>query len=129
MLHDFTASPGHDRRVGALFECAEAGYAEAISRAAMMLLAMSFRPDLKSSLIEEVAAAVEMRGGRIDDQCFIKFDLRAVFEEIVERTMVILSAALRERLPGIADEIDEAFADRLRTLLNSLAPLFPTVGN
>ena len=56
-------------------------------------------------------------------------DLRAVFEEIVEKAMAILSAALRERLPGIADEIDDSFSDRLHTLLAAFAPLFPTVGN
>jgi hypothetical protein len=38
-----------------------------------------------------------------------------------------LSAALRERLPGIADEMDEAFGDQLRTLLASTARLFPTL--
>jgi hypothetical protein len=142
MLHDFTASPERDRKIAhepraapaaeqwrPLFQPAEGTYAKAIARAAMMLLAMSFRPDLKSSLIEEVIAAVEMRGGRIDDRCFVKFDLRAVFEEIVEKAMAILSAALRERLPGIADEIDDSFSDRLHTLLAAFAPLFPTVGN
>jgi hypothetical protein len=106
---------------------AEGAYAEAINRAAMMLVAMSFRPELESSLIEELGEAVGLRGGRIDDQWFVKFDLRAVSEEIVERAMSILSAALRERLPGIADEIDEAFGDRLRSLLGSIAQSLPTL--
>lgn len=92
-----------------------------------MLLAMSFRPDLQPSLVKEIAAAVAVRGGRIDNRLFAKFDLRAVFEEIVERTMVILSTVLRARLPGIADEMDQAFGDDLRRLLASFAPLFPTV--
>jgi hypothetical protein len=139
MQYAVTASPERDRRIereprGAgeqwrpLFPPAEGAYAKAIAQGATMLLAMSFRPNLKSSLIEEVTAAVEMRGGRIDDECFIRFDLRAVFEEIVEKAMAILSAAIRERLPGIADEIDESFSDRLHTLLAALAPSFPTVG-
>ena len=93
----------------------------------MLLLAMSFRPDLKASLVDEVAAAVEARGGRIDSEWFVRFDLRAVFEEIVERAMAILSAAVRQRLPGIADEMDDAFGDRLRILLASIAKLFPTL--
>jgi hypothetical protein len=50
-----------------------------------------------------------------------------VIEEIVERTMAILSAALRERLPGIADEMDAAFGDDLRALLVSVAQPLPTV--
>jgi hypothetical protein len=50
-----------------------------------------------------------------------------VFEEIVERAMAILSAAVRQRLPGIADEMDDAFGDRLRILLASIAKLFPTL--
>jgi hypothetical protein len=107
-------------------QSAELAHATTINRAAMMLLAMSVRPECKASLIEEVIAAVEQRGGRLDDHSFIKFDLRAVFEEIAERAMAILSAALRQRLPGIADEMDEAFGLKLRTLLASLAPLFPT---
>jgi hypothetical protein len=141
MLHDFTASADRDRKIAhaprtanaveqwrPLFQPAEGTYAKTIARAAMMLVAMSFRPTLKSSLIDEVTAAVEMRGGRIDDRCFTRFDLRAVFDEIVEKAMAILSAALRERLPGIADEIDDSFSDRLHTLLAALAPSFPTVG-
>jgi hypothetical protein len=50
-------------------------------------------------------------------------------EDIAERTMTILSVALRERLPGIADEVDESFGARLRTLLAAIASLFPTLGN
>ena len=110
-----------------MFEPAENIYAETINRAAMMLLAMSFKPDLQSSLADELATAIDVRGGRIDGQWFVKFDLRAVCEEIVERAMVILSAALRERLPGIADEMDEAFGNRLRILLASIARLLPTL--
>ncbi|MGA2892276.1 MAG: hypothetical protein ABSE22_05360 [Xanthobacteraceae bacterium] len=102
-------------------------YAETITRAAMLLLAMSYRPDLEASLVNEVAAAVEARGGRIDGKWFVRFDLRAVFEEIVERAMAILSAAVRQRLPGIADEMDEAFGDQLRILLASAAKLLPTL--
>jgi len=108
-------------------EPAECTYVAAINRAAMTFLAMSFRPDLKSSLIDQIAAAVAARGGRIDDLWFAKFDLRAVSEEIAERTMVILSSAIRERLPGIADEMDEAFGDGLRKLLASMVYLFPTL--
>jgi hypothetical protein len=102
-------------------------YADAINRAAMMLVAMSVRPNLQSALVDEVSAAVIVRGGQIDGQWLTKFDLHAVFEEIAERTTAILSAALRERLPGIADEIDEAFGGQLRRLLGSMTPLFPTL--
>jgi hypothetical protein len=102
----------------------ECTYAETINRAAMKLLAMSFKPDLKASLIDEVAAAVEIRGGRIDDQ-WSNFDLDAVFGDVTERTMTILSLALRARLPNIADEMDEAFGESLRNLLASFAHPFP----
>ena len=102
-------------------------YADAINRSAMMLVAMSFRPDLKPSLVNEVAAAVVVRGGQVEGRRLSKFDLHTVFDEIVERAMAILSAALRERLPGIADEIDGAFGDRLRILLGSMTTLFPTL--
>jgi hypothetical protein len=102
-------------------------YADAINRAAMMLVAMSARPDLESSLVDEITAAVIVRGGQIDGLWLTAFDLRAVFEEIAERTTAILSAALRERLPGIADEIDETFGKQLRRLLGSMTPLFPTL--
>jgi hypothetical protein len=108
-------------------DLAECSYTEAINRAALKLLAMSFRPGLKASLIDEIAAAVAMRGGRIDDQWFAKFDLRAVLEEIAERTMTMLSAALRRRLPDIADEMDAAFGESLLKLLASCAQLFPTL--
>jgi len=87
------------------------GYAESIDRAAIMLLAMSFRPDLKSSLIDDIATAVAIRGGRIDGHWFSKFDLTAVFDGIADRTITILSAAIRERLPEVADEMDEAFGE------------------
>jgi hypothetical protein len=106
---------------------AEGTYIETINRAAMMLLAMSFRPKLKSSLIDEVITAVDLRGGRIDNIWLIKFDLRAVFEEVVDRAMTILSAALRERLPGIVDEMDDAFGNRLRRVLASIEHFFPTL--
>jgi hypothetical protein len=102
-------------------------YADAINRAAMMLVAMSVRPNLRSELVDEVAAAVIVRGGQIDGRWLMKFDLHAVFEEIAERTIIILSAALRQRLPGIADEIDEAFGEQLRILLGSMTPLFQTL--
>jgi hypothetical protein len=104
-----------------------ADYAAAINRAAIMLVAMSCKPELKSPLLREIAAAVGLRGGLVDGEWLIKFDLRAVSEEIVERAMAILSAALRERLPGIADEMDEAFADDLRLLLGFLARPLPTL--
>jgi hypothetical protein len=106
---------------------AKFSYAETIDRAAMVLLAMSSKPDLKSSLIEEIASAVTIRGGRIDEEWFAKFDLCAVLDEIAERTMIILSAALRHRLPKVADEMDEAFGESLRKLLASFAHLFRTL--
>jgi len=108
-------------------ESVENFYVATINRAAMTLLAMSFKPDLKSSLINEIAAAVAIRGGRIDKQCFAKFELRAVSEEIAERSMTILSGALRQRLPDIADEMDDAFGESLRKLLASFVHLLPTL--
>lgn len=110
-----------------MFKPAEVDYAETIDRAAVMLLAMSIKPDLKASLIEEIASAVAIRGGRIDEQWIAKFDLCAVFDEIAERTMIILSAALRDRLPGVADEVDEALGQNLRKLLASFECLFRTL--
>jgi hypothetical protein len=108
-------------------EAPECSYAEAINRAALKLVAMSFNADLRPSLIRDIETAVAIRGGRIDGQWLAKFDLSVVFDAIAERTMVILSAALRERLPGIADEMDENFGDSLRKLLGSFAHLFPTL--
>src|SRR5487761_2101191 len=102
-------------------------YTDAINRAAMLALAMSVRPDLESSFVDEVSAAVIARGGQIERQWFVKFDLRAVLDETAERATTILSAALRERLPGVADEMDDAFRDKLRILLGSKARLFPTL--
>jgi hypothetical protein len=93
----------------------------------MLLLAMSFRPDLKSQLIDEVVAAVDARGGRIDDQWLVKVDLHAVTDEIVERAMGVLSVALRRRLHGIADEMDAAFGQKLRTLLDFVSRPLPTL--
>jgi|HubBroStandDraft_2_1064218.scaffolds.fasta_scaffold522561_2 hypothetical protein len=108
-------------------EAAECSYAEAINRAALKLVAMSFDADLRSSLLDDIETAVAIRGGRIDGRWLAKFDLGVVFDAIADRTMAILSAALRERLPGIADEMDEKFGDSLRRLLASFAHLFPTV--
>jgi hypothetical protein len=99
-------------------------YAAAVNRAAMTLLAMCFRPSLESSLIDEVAAAVTARGGKIDGH-FVKLDLNTVFEEVVERAMALLSVVLRQRLPGIADEMDEAFGDNLRFLIGRVEQSLP----
>jgi len=85
------------------------------------------RPELQPLLIDEVVTAVTARGGLIDDEWLIKFDLRAVIDEIVETAMAVLSAALRERLPGIADEMDEAFSGGLRKLLASIAAPLPAL--
>ena len=108
-------------------ETAECNYAEAINRAALKLIAMSFNTDLRASLVKDIETAVAVRGGRIDGQWFAKFDLSVVVDAIAERTMAILSTALRERLPGIADEMDETFGESVRKLLASLAHLFPTL--
>jgi hypothetical protein len=68
-----------------------------------------------------------MRGGRVDGYWFSKFDLTAVFDGIADRTMTILSTAIRERLPEVADEMDEAFGEHLRKLLASFSPMFYTL--
>ncbi len=102
-------------------------YIEAINQAAIVLLAMSFRPNLRSWLIEEITAAVKWRGGQIDDHWLVKHELRLVCEDVAERALTMLSVILRERLPGIADEMDGEFGDQLQSLLFSLTPLFPTL--
>jgi hypothetical protein len=106
-------------------KAAEIAYAEAINRAAMMLLAMAFVPKLKHSLVDEIITAIDIRGGRIDGRWIIRWDLHDVFEIVTERAMAILSAALRERLPGIADEMDDAFGHQLHLLLASTEYLIP----
>jgi hypothetical protein len=105
----------------------EQQYSETLNRAALVLLAMSFRPELKPSLTEEIAALLDLRGGLIEGEWTSTFDLRAVFDDIVRRAMTILSIVIRERLPGVADEMDEAFGERLRWLLGSFAHLFSTL--
>jgi hypothetical protein len=102
-------------------------YGETVERAAITFVAMSFRPELQSSLLEEIATAVAIRGGRVDNHWLAKFELAAVLEEVAERTITILSVALRERLPDVADEMDEAFGKSLRKLLTSFSHLFPTL--
>jgi len=83
----------------------------------MMLLAMGAKPRLKAALTEDVVTAVELRGGRLDETSLLKFDVHAVFDEVVERAAAILSAALQERLPGIVDEVDAALGEELRALI------------
>ncbi|MGC2121629.1 MAG: hypothetical protein WA652_02115 [Xanthobacteraceae bacterium] len=102
-------------------------YPEAVNKAALVLLAMSFRPDLKRSLTAEIVSLLDLRGSLIDAEWTSTFDLRAVFDDIARRTMTILSIIIRERLPGVADEMDDAFGDRLQWLLGSFAHLFPTL--
>lgn len=102
-------------------------YTEAINRAAIALLAMSFRPNLKSWLINEITAAVRWRGGQIDGHWLVKYELGEVCEEVAERALTMLSVILRERLPGIADEMDGEFGEKLQRVLFSLRPLFPTL--
>jgi hypothetical protein len=102
-------------------------YTEAINRAAIALLAMSFRPNLKSRLINEIIAAVRWRGGQVDGHWLAKYELRAVCKEVAERALTMLSIILRERLPGIADEMDGEFGEKLQSLLFSFRPLFPTL--
>ena len=105
----------------------EDSYAAAINRASLTLLAMSLKPNLRLSLIGRVIAAVESRGGCIEGQWLIKQDLDAALDDIADAVTGILSVALRERLPGIADEIDDAFGDRLRTMLQVMAQPLPTL--
>jgi hypothetical protein len=102
-------------------------YTEVINRAAIVLLAMSFRPHLRSWLINEITAAVRWRGGQIDGHWLVKYELRAVCEEVAESALMMLSVILRERLPGIADEMDGEFGEKLQSLLFSFRPLFPTL--
>lgn len=102
-------------------------YAESVTRAAILLLAMSFRPNLKSGLIKEITDAVASRGGQIDGRWLVKYELRAVCEDVAEEALAKLSIMIRERLPGIADEMDGEFGDKLRDLLFSFLPLFPTL--
>lgn len=101
-------------------------YSEAVDRAAIVLLAMSYRPSLRPRLIREITTAVKRRGGQIDG-LLVRYDLRAVCEEVADRALTMLSVILRDRMPGIADEMDAAFGDKLRGMLFSLMPLFPTL--
>jgi hypothetical protein len=91
--------------------------ADSITRAAMMLLAMSMRPALDRDLLEEIAAAAADRGGRLDDPLFVTLDLHVVLEAIAAKAIDILGAALRERLAGTVDEIDCCFGDQVRVRL------------
>jgi hypothetical protein len=102
-------------------------YTEAVNRAAIVLLAMSLRPNLRPWLIQEITAAVKSRGGQIDGHWLVKYELRVVCQEVAERTLTMLSIILRERLPGIADEMDRECGEKLRGLLSSLTPFFPTL--
>ena len=43
------------------------------------------------------------------------------------RALTMLSVILRERLPGIANEMDGEFGEKLQSLLFSFRPLFPTL--
>lgn len=102
-------------------------YTDAVNRAAIALLAMSFRPSLRSRLIKQITAAVRLRGGQIDGYWLVKYELRLVCDEVAERALTMLSVILRERLAGIADEMDREFGDSLQHLLFSFTPLFPTL--
>ena len=125
----FSASSDHDkgRSPGLVWtwrsRSASGGrkYAKTIDHAAMMLLAMSVKPRLRAALTEDVVTAVELRGGRLDKTSLVKFDVHAVFDDIAERAAAILSAALRRRLPGIVDEVDQAFGEQLRALIAATA--------
>jgi len=108
-------------------EPVEDPYLKAVNRAALVLLAMSFRPNLKPTLTAEIGTLLDLRGSLIDAKWTSTFDLRAVFEDIVQQAMAILSIIIRGRLPGIADEMDEAFGERLRWLLRSFGHLFSTL--
>ena len=57
----------------------------------------------------------------------LKYELGAVCEEVAARALTMLSVILRERLPGIADEMDGEFGEKLQSLLFSFRPLFPTL--
>ncbi len=100
-----------------------AAYAETVNRAAMMLVAFSFRPKVKPLLVFDVVSAVELRGGRLEDGKLLKFDLRAVLDDVADRAAVILSAAMQERLPGIADEVDDTLGTQLRCLIATTTQL------
>jgi hypothetical protein len=105
----------------------DAIFADAVNQAAALLLAISYRPELKPSLVAEVTAAVVIFRDERNGQRLTKFDLRAVLEAIVARALEILAAALQERLPGVADEVDESFGEKLWILLGSVAQLFPAL--
>jgi hypothetical protein len=102
-------------------------YSEAINRAATVLLAMRFRPNLKDRLLGEITTAVRWRGGQIDDYWLAKYELRAVCDEVAEIALAMLSVMPRGGLSGIADEMDMEFGDNLRSLLFSFSSHFPTL--
>jgi hypothetical protein len=101
-------------------------YAEAVGQASILLVAMSFRPNLQFAFLGTVVKAVEFRGGLIDD-LLLRYDLAAALDDVAQSAALILSAALRAKLPGIADELDEAFVNQLRRLLGNLAEPLPTM--
>jgi hypothetical protein len=105
---------------------ASRSYAEAVGQASILLVAMSFRPNLQFVFLGMVVKAVEFRGGLIDN-LLLRYDLAAALEDVAQSAALILSVALRAKLPGIADELDEAFVNQLRRLLRNLVETLPTM--
>jgi len=101
-------------------------YAEAVGQASVLLVAMSFRPNLQFAFLSKVIKAVEFRGGLIGG-LLLRYDLAAALDDVAQSAARILSAALRAKLPGIADELDEAFISQLRSLLGNLVQPLPTM--
>ena len=106
---------------------ASGSYAEAVRQAAALLVAMSFKPNLQLALLGKVFKAVQFRGGSIGDHLLLRHDLSAALDDVTRTTAKILSTALRIKLPGIADEIDEAFVNQLRNLLDTIVAPLPTM--
>ena len=104
-----------------------AAYVEAVNKASMMLLSMSYKPELTSEFLGQVFNAAGARGILIDDVWIVRRELEEIYDAIVARSMAILAFALQERLPGVVDEIDTAFGEQLRSLLSFFTPFFLTL--
>jgi hypothetical protein len=108
------------------FDMMSTSYTETVAQAAILLVAMSFKPDLQFRLLDELMKAVEFRGGYVGG-LLLRYDLAAAVEDVAQSAARLLSTAMRAKLPGVADDLDEAFVDQLRRLLGAVVQTMPTM--
>jgi hypothetical protein len=58
------------------FDMMSTSYTETVAQAAILLVAMSFKPDLQFRLLDELMKAVEFRGGYVGG-LLLRYDLAA----------------------------------------------------